>query len=57
MYELIIYDKKKSYVIAQNQETSVVYGMPKSIVKEGLSDQVVPLDRIAQEIILNVGVK
>lgn len=49
--------KKKSYVIAQNQETSVVYGMPKSIVKEGLSDQVVPLDRIAQEIILNVGVK
>ena len=49
--------KKKSYVIAQNQETSVVYGMPKSIVKEGLSDQVVPLDKIAQEIILNVGVK
>lgn len=49
--------KKKSYVIAQNQETSVVYGMPKSIVNEGLSDQVVPLERIAQEIILNVGVK
>lgn len=49
--------KKKSYVIVQNQETSVVYGMPKSIVNEGLSDQIVPLERIAQEIILNVGVK
>lgn len=49
--------KKKSHVIAQNQETSVVYGMPKSIVNEGLSDQIVPLEKIAQEIILNVGVK
>lgn len=49
--------KKKLYVIAQDQETSTVFGMPKSIVKEGLSDQIVPLDKIAQEIILNVGVK
>ncbi len=49
--------KKKLHVIAQDQETSTVYGMPKSIVKEGLSDQIVPLDKIAQEIILNVGVK
>ncbi len=49
--------KKKSYVIAQNQESSVVYGMPKSVVNEGLSDQIVPLDKIAQEIIFNVGVK
>ncbi len=49
--------KKKLYVIAQDQETSVVYGMPKSVTAEGLSNQIVPLDRIAQEIILNVGVK
>lgn len=47
---------KKVHVIAQNQETCTVYGMPKSIVKEGLSDQVVPLEQLAQEIILNVGV-
>lgn len=48
--------KKKVHVIAQDQNTCTVYGMPKSIVTNGLSDQVVPLDQIAQEIILNVGV-
>ena len=48
--------KKKVRVIAQDQETCAVYGMPKSIVTAGLADQVVPLEQIAQEIILNVGV-
>lgn len=47
---------KKIRVIAQDQNTCAVYGMPKSIVTEGLADQVVPLEQIAQEIILNVGV-
>lgn len=49
--------KKKVQVIAQDQETSVVYGMPRSIARAGLADQIVPLEQIAQEIILNVGVK
>ena len=49
--------KKKIHVIAQDQATCVVYGMPKSVVNAGLSDQVVPLEQLAQEIILNVGVK
>jgi chemotaxis response regulator CheB len=31
--------------------------MPKSIVNAGLADQVVPLEQIAQEIIMSVGVK
>lgn len=48
--------RKKVHVIAQDQNTCTVYGMPKSVVNGGLSDQVVPLDQIAQEIILNVGV-
>jgi two-component system chemotaxis response regulator CheB len=48
--------KKKVWVIAQNQESCVVYGMPKQIVDRHLSDQVVSLEQIAQEIILNVGV-
>lgn len=47
---------KKVHVIAQNQETSVVYGMPKSIVNAGIADKIIPLEQIAQEIILNVGV-
>lgn len=48
---------KRTHVIAQNQETCAVYGMPKSVVTAGLADQVVPLEQVAQEIILNVGVK
>ncbi|MBD5524003.1 MAG: chemotaxis-specific protein-glutamate methyltransferase CheB [Lachnospiraceae bacterium] len=49
--------RKKIHVIAQEAGTCAVYGMPKSIVTAGLADQVVPLDQIAQEIIMNVGVK
>lgn len=48
--------KKKVHVIAQDQESSTVFGMPKSVIGAGLSDQVVPLEQIAQEIILQVGV-
>lgn len=47
---------KKVHVIAQEQSTCAVYGMPKSIVNAELSDQIVPLEQIAQEIILNAGV-
>lgn len=49
-------DNKKMHVIAQNEDTCAVYGMPKSVVNGGLANQVVPLEQIAQEIIMNVGV-
>lgn len=49
--------KKKTEVIAQEQSTCVVYGMPKSVVAAGLTDQIVPLDQIAQAIIAKVGGK
>ncbi len=49
--------KKKTFVIAQDGDTCVVNGMPKSVVKAGLSDEIVPLPLVAQEIILHVGVK
>lgn len=48
---------KKIHVIAQDEATSTVYGMPKSIAATGLVNQVVGLDDVAQEIIMNVGVK
>jgi two-component system chemotaxis response regulator CheB len=48
--------KKRVHVIAQSRETCTVYGMPKSIVDAGLSNQVVGLEQLAQEIILHVGV-
>lgn len=45
------------YVIAQNEATSTVYGMPKVVYEAGLTDVVLPLDKIAEEIIKNVGVQ
>ncbi len=50
-------ERKNIHVIAQEASTCAVYGMPKSVVNAGLADQVVPLEQIAQEIIMNVGVK
>lgn len=50
-------DKKDLMVIAQNEVSCVVYGMPKSVVKAKLADEIVPLDGIAKEIITNVGVR
>lgn len=37
-------------VIAQDEATSVVYGMPKAVAEAGLVDHVSPLDQIASEI-------
>lgn len=48
--------KKKIHVIAQNEDTCAVYGMPKNVVRAGLTNQVVPLEQVAQEIMMNVGV-
>ena len=47
---------KNIYVIAQDEETSVVYGMPKAIAGTGLVNEVVPLNRVAEAITKNVGV-
>jgi two-component system chemotaxis response regulator CheB len=38
-------------VIAQNEETSVVYGMPRAVVEAGVADYVLPLERIPEEIV------
>ena len=50
-------ESKKIHVIAQDADTCTVYGMPKSVATAGLTDVVVPLSEIAQEIILRVGVR
>lgn len=47
---------RKLYVIAQDEESCAVYGMPRSIVAAGLADEVVPLGKVAEAIIRNVGV-
>lgn len=48
--------KQNIYVIAQNEETSIVYGMPKVVKDAGLVDEVVPLNDVAGAITRNVGV-
>jgi two-component system chemotaxis response regulator CheB len=39
------------YVIAQDEESCVVFGMPKSTIKLGVVDKVVSLTYIANEIV------
>ena len=48
--------KTNGYTIAQDEATSVVYGMPKSAIDTKHIDKIVPLNNIAQEIMSIVGV-
>jgi two-component system chemotaxis response regulator CheB len=38
-------------VVAQDQATSVVWGMPGAVTQAGFADEVVPLGRVAEAII------
>ena len=40
-----------AWTIAQDEESCVVFGMPKEAIKLGAADAVVPLDRVASEIL------
>ncbi len=46
---------KPVHVICQDEETCVVYGMPKAAAEAGLADEILPLTEIAQSIMKNVG--
>ena len=43
--------KNGSYIIAQDEESCTVFGMPKEPIESGMVDVVAPLDRIAAEIL------
>jgi two-component system chemotaxis response regulator CheB len=43
--------RRGSYVLAQDEESSIVFGMPGSAVSAGLADAVLPLSRIAAHLI------
>lgn len=49
--------EKSIYTIAQDKETSIIYGMPKMVKEAGLSDISLPLNRIAEEITKKMGVR
>lgn len=46
--------KKNAFLIGQDEESCVVYGMPKAPAELGLLDRVVSLDKIADEIVRSV---
>jgi two-component system chemotaxis response regulator CheB len=43
------------HVIAESDESAVVYGMPREAVATGVVDRILPLNRIAREILLKGG--
>lgn len=44
-------EKANIPIIAQDEASCVVYGMPRAVVQAGIANKVVPLDQIANEII------
>jgi len=42
-------------VLAESEESAVVFGMPREAIATGLVDKVAPLDRMAREIIVRCG--
>ncbi|MBA3005350.1 MAG: chemotaxis response regulator protein-glutamate methylesterase [Proteobacteria bacterium] len=46
--------QKGAFIIAQDEATCVVYGMPKAPIQQGLADVIAPLNKIANEITKSV---
>jgi len=44
------------HVISQDEQSCIVYGMPKAIAEAGIVDKIVGLEDVASEILKNVGV-
>ncbi len=47
--------EKGGYMVAQSEQTCVVYGMPKAVVDAGLADEIVDLDDVAGTLCALVG--
>jgi two-component system chemotaxis response regulator CheB len=52
---LTLCQHKPVHVVAQNAETCVVYGMPRTLVESGVVDEIVPLNEVAPTINRYVG--
>jgi two-component system chemotaxis response regulator CheB len=46
-----------AFIIAQSEETCVVFGMPKEPIQQGIVDRVVPLNQIHREIVMTLSDK
>jgi two-component system chemotaxis response regulator CheB len=43
--------RRHGYVLAQDADSCVVYGMSRAVIEKGLADEVLPLDRIGARIV------
>ena len=43
-----------AFIVAQDEKTSIIYGMPKKAIEAGIVDVVAPLDKMAEEICRSV---
>ena len=43
--------KRGGTVIAQDESTSLIFGMPRAVIEEGLADKVLPLPDISSAIL------
>ena len=44
-----------STIWAQDEASCVVYGMPQAVAKAGIATESLPLDRVAQRILVELG--
>ncbi|MFP5518880.1 MAG: chemotaxis response regulator protein-glutamate methylesterase [Bdellovibrionia bacterium] len=49
--------KSGAYTVAQNEETCVVYGMPGAAVALNAADSILPLDKIASDLLKQVSIR
>ncbi|PKM68100.1 MAG: chemotaxis response regulator protein-glutamate methylesterase [Firmicutes bacterium HGW-Firmicutes-2] len=49
-------NKKDIHIVAQDEASCVVYGMPKSVVEAGLANEIVSLNKISETITKKLGV-
>lgn len=42
--------KNKGFIIAQDEETSIIYGMPKAVIDDSLADVISPIQNIVKEV-------
>jgi two-component system chemotaxis response regulator CheB len=47
----VMMKEKGGTIIVQNEETSVVYGMPKAVQEAGVADGIYPINEIRNQII------
>ena len=47
--------KAGAQTLAQDEKSCVVYGMPQAVAKAGIASESLPLDRVAQRILVELG--